>query len=554
MNKLILLALIFALLIVSSSQVFAIATAEMHVACSVNNTAPSCRQTARINCSIIFPDPWGEGISYVNIWLNNEISMHTAPTTGNRTVGSWIWDITPQIGDPLYYMFNRITVVPYKVGVPIVGYSPLILCSNKDSTPAGTDHHVPGCIIDFTPYDGIEIYPACSCTSPSKISGNCTPNSTSVGGGYQTTYFIQADPSCQYIPSFTVPCDYCDPQWTTQYTACLNNQMSLSYYSANPSCCAATGAASDCNVPSSGSNNKSCMCTGCTGFAPYVHSISNPSVLVANSQSSLISDIMDYFPLNGSYQQGWQPVVKDFDLDGRQEVVVFNSTSMTIYRFANGWSKILNLPIPGGTIVGQPGVYYANLLIPVRNSTTSSIQIYEYTGTFINSFTLTGDVNQSGFYCEKAFGCFIMTKTSQNYIAYETGSFDIKSVNINGNLPGYDVDFFNTPTKIKDVSSQRDYLLWQIAVNNSGSPLFTYAATDMNLNIMLNASLQGCLNPAIKNPISYITDNDIDVYESVDYCIAPSISCSNSVSFAQLRYSATGVPNIYNAWDTASIQ
>lgn len=504
--KWMLFIMMFAFMIVSSWQVVATATGAMNIDCSVNDTNLVCGETARISCTIDFNDPFGKGVEKVTFWINSLEYTKTTFTTGNRTQGTWTWDISSGLNGPRYYMFDYITAVPIKVGEPYTGYSEgLQICSNKDlSNPSPGDYDThSGCHIDFTPDDLIEIYASCNCDTPALSYGACQPDPTSETGGRRTVTKT-LDPLCPAMASTTEPCTLCDSDIYPTYGSCLGGSMLRVWTPSDPACCTQLG--KSCVIPADVAI--SCAIDTFRFFNELQQSATrSPRTTATPEGESIFRTAYDNVTLNFDTPEWYEPIIGDFNNDGISDIIMVNASKYAISMFEY-WKQNFSLEYTtmvkdNAQIVGSPGYYeYGTgatatkfIVLPLLNSTGNSsvcfYQLHTVTAALLGStptcFVLSADITNSGVYCDDVDDmCYFKTKRGTTHIANKVSrlSTAVSSLNLTVNASGgaeigwdesnQNIPLFTNFFEIGDVNE----VVWTVPISSGGNKYYVPIATN----------------------------------------------------------------------------
>lgn len=165
-------------------------------------------------------------------------------------------------------------------------------------------------------------------------------------------------------------CDYCDPNWVPLFSACMPESATFltqgnfvgnatkTYTSANPSCCSATGLASDCTPPAD---------QGAVVACKQDHWTTGGRDAEGNSQNKDVSQFSTQtvnFTRAGSFAQGQtddvlRPLSFDYDNDGNTEIISFTTTGFQTHGVTLGTPK--DSQSHGHTIwQGQPALFGFN--------------------------------------------------------------------------------------------------------------------------------------------------------------------------------------------------
>lgn len=269
--------------------------------------------------------------------------------------------------------------------------------------------------------------------------------------------------------------DYCDPEWTAQYSACTNGTAEKTYYANNPSCCAATASGagyvwynhntgSDCVEPIDHGTTVACE------LAEVVEpDIQNTGSGVFEYADTFAVD--QFVTFSTTEDMEYQPLVYDIDGDGRVEIITVgyvsagndSGTYVHVYNQYLSQEQSFELPGVGTEVTGQyafQGVYdegsgilensstFINgnpvLLVPVQTAAGGELHVIEFSAggapSLLETESLAGD-NPYGIRCEKVTAaCNFITDEGQ-WNQYTAANQLVAFTNLNGK---YDSGFWNT--------------------------------------------------------------------------------------------------------------
>lgn len=283
-------------------------------------------------------------ISFTATLAGGTSDTETYPISGTPNNGTW-YAIFPSIG-PMQNVNGSVTLE----SVSVSSSNPSEVCGSSLNT---YQSEAGGCFVNYT-------IPAriastnCSC-GYNVVAGNCTISNT------QEMQYV-GYPGCGLSDyNTTATCDFCDPQWTYVYDACVvdftsvanplsGTFSSVSQVALNYSCCEATQLDSDCIAPgtqqlSSTPCERDVWCSA--GRTP--DDLGGSHVFGSNAATLDATPVI----ISGNFSAGsdfnvFEPLVFDFDGDGITEIAVQTGGGLTIYGI-NG-SIEYNVSLPNGSV------------------------------------------------------------------------------------------------------------------------------------------------------------------------------------------------------------
>ena len=313
--------------------------------CKVGSVSADCSEYVNVSCHAEAQGNTSAFITSVSMSVNGN-GYRAALTSGTYMNGTWSYNyqVTKDLqGAPITFQSVSATASD--------GSS----CSAQNNIGSTTN----SCYVLFsTPVAAAN---ACVC-SYTKATGAITTANT-------RPFTVTPSAACvdQRVTSYSEFADYCDPQWTPGYGACLgtfaNGTQSLSGYmlktyvaSDGGVCCAATNnnvwfnhnTGSDCTAPIDAGSSISCTedFWNAGGDTAGFNNITGFNTASYNSYSVI--------PAGNSFE----PLVYDFNGDGSNEIVLSSRTKVggvNLWLYSNKLALLATFSM-GGNITGQPAL------------------------------------------------------------------------------------------------------------------------------------------------------------------------------------------------------
>jgi hypothetical protein len=518
--------------------------------CVVNDTSAVCGDDVAITCRVRDTRPASLGIATAEYYMFD--NWKTAYlTSGNVTYGNWTATLTIQLD---YYSSStrwyKVRAWPKSTS----GLSASLTsdeyydkkCDNELNLVSNPYKDNQGCVVDIN--SAVTISNVCTCSQFLNTS-SCQAD---VSGGIISTVRQGAYADCASSVS-NKACDFCDPQWVPQYSACSDTvtlgYMTLSWISKNTQCCEDTSshivqginhAGSDCEPPQATETAISCLEGSYKGYMLDDSSgyLGCPGCHVAYQQENLLyvsSNVTVILPdkiKSGKYQ----PLINDFDSDGYDEVVFVNSVNDLVeYEFSLGnFTLQSNYSLVNAS--GQWGYLSTvmdRLYVPVSGDRISIFSLGNANISLISNVTLAG-LGKSGLNCYDAFSsCHILSKNVTadgtdyfgNEIYYDGTVYQRLLLGHAGIKRGANVEYFNIPVYSNFFVNSSTYsdVVWIVAENNTWENTVNYV-------------------PAVS---FHNLENPYSVYNlPIDYAGTPGIAAVPSVPVAK-GYSQQGYGYVY---------
>jgi hypothetical protein len=311
--------------------------------CKVGSVSADCSEYVNVSCRATAQGNTSAFITSVSMSVNGN-GYRAALTSGTYMNGTWSYNyqVTKDLqGAPITFQSVSATASD--------GSS----CSAQNNIGSTTN----SCYVLFsTPVASAN---ACVC-SYTKATGSITTANT-------RPFTVTPSAACvdQRVTSYSEFADYCNPQWTPSYGACLgtfaNGTQSLSGYmlktytaSDGGVCCAATGnnvwfnhnTGSDCTAPIDAGSQISCTedFWNAGGDTAGFNNITGFNTASYNSYSAI--------PAGNSFE----PLVYDFNGDGSNEIILSSRTKVAginLWLYSNKLVLLATSSL-GGNITGQP--------------------------------------------------------------------------------------------------------------------------------------------------------------------------------------------------------
>ena len=313
--------------------------------CKVGSVSADCSEYVNVSCRATAQGNTSAFITSVSMSVNGN-GYRAALTSGTYMNGTWSYNyqVTKDLqGAPITFQSVSATASD--------GSS----CSAQNNIGSTTN----SCYVLFsTPVAAAN---ACVC-SYTKATGSITTANT-------RPFTVTPSAACvdQRVTSYSEFADYCNPQWTPSYGACLgtfaNGTQSLSGYmlktytaSDGGVCCAATGnnvwfnhnTGSDCTAPIDAGSQISCTedFWNAGGDAAGFNNITGFNTASYNLYSVI--------PAGNSFE----PLVYDFNGDGSNEIILSSRTKVAginLWLYSNKLVLLATSSL-GGNITGQPSL------------------------------------------------------------------------------------------------------------------------------------------------------------------------------------------------------
>ena len=420
------------------------------VACSSNVSGTvQCDSDIKFYCIVNMSDPTNLGIRYVKMLIGYDL-VYASLESGDEFNGVWSYNITPQIVNeqgnyPKTIEFKQVKVKPWAAYDELDAFEGVIPdnCSNFLMEEGGGDYFAAadqGCEIDFTPDAGVVLVNNCSC-SIVRVEGSCEFSAGSRIGGVKWINY-SAPSGCVVPDPYTEDCVPCTVSLIPKYSECTLGSMSVAWETSNESCCIKLG--EFCKVP----DPESIPCTKDEYL--YYQELDE-----SGDSSSLLTSNLDIpkFRYDSYFQvasdmvipEGYQPIVADFDNDGKIEIVIVNDSmdKLVVYEYYQGSFSIddyADIEINGNSaqIVGHPGFDGSMIAVPVMYNGSSYFCKYyfklEPTGydlTNHSCISVPGNINASGIYCYDNY-CYFQTMVgAQTHVANRVSAgYFLSSLNL----------------------------------------------------------------------------------------------------------------------------
>jgi len=284
--------------------------------------------------------------------------------------------------------------------------------------------------------------------------------------------------------------DYCDPGWVPQYSACtgawgvgvanMSGTMTKTYTSTNPTCCSATRASgagvgdvnheggSDCNPPIDGNGAATFQCQ-----QEVWPSYQLTTYATGNNRRSEGFREDSYTTYSSNVVQGTQPLMWDFDRDGREEIIVVDDNSKYVRMYSHKMQLESQVFVSGLMSAGQSALWGINdfsgtsaasgydvaasvevgtsnpkIIVPMMVGSSAQVRVYNVSvsggvGTLVELVAnrrTYGSVDISGVNCllGHAYGkpdsCYVMTSDG---VGYQFEPDDVQANDRSQGLFGY---------------------------------------------------------------------------------------------------------------------
>lgn len=403
--------------------------------CALGASTYSCSDSITASCNVVNTIS-SIPVNAVTFTISGR-SVSGSLFSGNSTNGVWQGTIA-----------NDVLLADQTISLQYVSAS---TTSGKTCSGAGATDVPAGCHVTF----GAQISASntCSCTYSASIGPKTiyntqvttyTPNSACTTGASENTAFV----------------DYCDPLWQASYGACtgtftdpanpLLGKMLKTYTKGDPSCCVKTSAGagyvwfnhntgSDCKEPIDQGTYISCNMDPVTQSGlDSVHSFKDSSTNfnINQNTNTVVSDDVVY-----------QPLMYDFNNDGRDEIVVFSdlsgvevklySNSLTLLDSdSQSFTAITGQPVLAGIVKNEDGTYHIPLttnatsdpyiLVPVIQGGVGKVAKYKVAGTSLNFIeyivTSSSSAGFTGIMCH-GDACYFADMNPAHSYMY---SYDVK--------------------------------------------------------------------------------------------------------------------------------
>ena len=322
--------------------------------CTFVQSSADCNTALSVSCQVYLTAPSGYGtgdmyLSSVTARVNGIDYTSTRPSSGSFQNGTWVMRKNMSYADA-----NVLTQTIDSVSVKLSDGS-TCTGSIKPNDTSGN------CFVRFNMY---QIPSTCNCTYTNSAGVKNIDNTMT----YTATPGVGCSPS-QRVVTYSIPYDYCDPQWTASYTACtgifnngtasLNGLTTKSYVAGDGGlCCSKTKSAagdlyfnhdggSDCTAPSD-QGTFDCR------IDPWAQYGDN---LYATGGDKRISgfNYQNYTTKSDAVLSNNQPIVFDFNRNGFDEIFTLDESTHNAMLFTKDMVAMASYSLPGLTY-NQPAM------------------------------------------------------------------------------------------------------------------------------------------------------------------------------------------------------